>query len=434
MRPTELQIQISRIYFSIAIVIYKTICIIFGSLIVPIILLKRWHAGKENARSFKEKLANISSIKELNQGTNIWFHCASVGELASISTLIENIKRIDKKINIIVSTTTLSSAKILDNNQDILHIFLPFDNPMWINKFLKKVKPDMCLFVESEIWPNWFLALKKYHAPFYLINARMSDRSYQRWQQLNFFAKNILLCPNLILTQSQADKDKFAHIIQQEEKVIYAGNLKYTNMYTKKADNSFNKYNLLLTSSHDGEEIMMIKVLLKLKPLFPKLKLIIMPRHPERMTNIKLQLNQDYSELKINCYSQTNTITTDVNTIDFIDTIGVSKLFFEQSGIAIMGKSFHKKGGQNPIEPVSFGLPTICGQYMSNFQEITHELSQADLIYQTNEHELAQSIQNIIEKDDSFFKQFQEKSINWINEKKSQTLNNYMNIISKGLK
>ena len=179
---------------------YKLITYLFYPF-APIYLYFRKLRKKEDSNRYKEKLSKINASR--SDGFLIWFHVASVGEAMSILPLIENYLE-NKKINkILITSITLSSGKILEKrfnqNTKVIHQFLPLDIPLLVNKFLEHWKPNLSIFIESEIWPNLIIETKKRNIPLLLINARITKKSFHRWRLLKNFSNKIFMLDNFSL-------------------------------------------------------------------------------------------------------------------------------------------------------------------------------------------------------------------------------------------
>ena len=345
----------------------------------PIYLYFRKIKKKEDSISYKEKLSRIETARE--EGFLIWFHVASVGEAMSILPLIESCieeKKIDK---ILLTSITLSSGKILkkrfSQNVKVFHQFLPLDIPVWTNKFLDHWKPNLSIFIDSEIWPNLISQISKKKIPLLLINARITKKSFDRWKLIISFAKKIFEKFDLCIA-SNKESESFLKILGAKNIKNY-GNLKFSKIKTElnnKLDSDFlikieNRKIWCGASTHPTEEILCAKSHLKIKEKYKNILTIIIPRHIDRVKTIYEELSK--LDLKIVVSSNLSQVDTKTDVI-LVDSYGESLKFYNISKYVFLGKSLTtsltKDSGQNPIEPARLGCKIFHGPYVSNFAEI----------------------------------------------------------------
>lgn len=342
-------------------------------LLSPIIFLIRVIKKKEDLSRILEKLSIPS--KNRYKGKLIWFHAASVGELMSIVPLIKSLE-LNKEIKtILITTSTLSSAKIFKklNLKKSIHQFFPIDFLYFNNRFLNYWKPEIAIFIDSEIWPSTFSVIKKKSIKLLLLNARITNKSFNRWNKIRHFAEKIFSKIDIAYPQNNETK-KFLKKLNVN-KLKELGNLKFTEIENKKniqfqkkfKSQIQNKLIFCAASTHPNEEILIAKVHKSLKKRIDNLLTIIIPRHIDRSSSIKkelvkLQLNSIIKSSKEKILDNTD--------IFIVDSYGETKKFFNISDIVFMGGSIVKHGGQNPIEPARFGLNIIHGPNISNFKDI----------------------------------------------------------------
>ena len=338
----------------------------------PIIILIRLLKKKENPKRFKEKLGFFS--KNRSKGKLIWFHGASVGEFQSIVPLLEKLEKSKKISQILITSNTLSSSKIISKIKlkKISHQFFPIDNDLIIKKFIKYWKPSVALFVDSEIWPNTLINLNKEKIPSVLINARITRKSYNRWIKLNNFSKLIFNKFDLCLS---SNKETVSFLKKLGAKNIkYFGNLKYSQSENEKIeiDNQtlkfISKKNVWCASStHNPEEKFIGLVHIKLKKKYKNLLTVIIPRHINRKERIKDQLKN--LGLKVHMHEPKTRIHEDTD-IYLVNSFGKTKSFYSVINNVFLGGSLIKHGGQNPLEAVRYNCNILHGPNVSNFNEI----------------------------------------------------------------
>lgn len=394
---------------------------------LPFILLHftfRVFKKKVDLSRLGEKLG-IAKIKK-PYGELIWLHAASVGETFIALKLMEELSGDGRYF--LLTTCTTTSAEIAANQDlpNMIHQYAPCDFTFCINKFLNHWQPSIGIFIESEIWPNRIhLASKRFKIS--LLNARMSDRSFARWQLCKGLISFCLSKFSLILAQSKEDRLRFEQL--GAKNAIYAGNIKYSitppkvnskNLDTIK-DEICNRSVLLAASTHDGDEEFILNCYEKVKKDNPELLLIIAPRHPirgEQISNLIENKGFVYSRR-----TQKDPITLNTN-VYLADTIGELSLFYSLANVSFIGGSL-KNGGHNMLEASFFKTFIIFGPDMSNFKEIATEYLQnnAAVSFQ-DETEATNIIKSAL--NNSKLIDLQNKAASSILEKKSQILNTYI--------
>jgi len=346
-------------------------------LISPLIILIRLLNQKEDRRRFKEKFS-ITNTKPF-KGKTIWFHAASVGEFMSIISILQYYEKKTSIRTILVTTNTLSSAKIIKNFKftKVIHQFYPIDNYIIVKKFLDHWKPNIAIFLESEIWPKMFYELDKKNIPLILLNARLTKKSFNRWMILRKFAKKIFSLIKKTYPQNQQTEYFLKRLGVNKIKQI--GNLKYIKNKNEIKDTSnkqilknLAKYKIwVAASTHSGEELLAAKAHILLKKKQRNLITIIIPRHINKINKIVNKLRD--LKLRVTTYSskQINFENTDIY---IVDAFGLSKNFYEISPTVFLGKSILHKGGQNPLEASRFNCNILHGPNVDNFQDIYKHL------------------------------------------------------------
>ena len=353
---------------------------------IPLIFIFRLIKKKETIISFKEKIGFFSEEKKV--GKIIWFHGASVGEIQSIIPLVEKYNK-SKKINqILITSNTLSSLKVLNTIKlkKVVHQFFPIDNDIIVKKFLNHWKPSIAFFIDSEIWPNMLSNLKSNNIPSILLNARITKKSFKRWINLRHFSKSIFSNFDLCLS---SNKESIGYLKKLGAKNIkYFGNLKYAQSendkikISKKLIKFFsNKTTWCASSTHETEEKFAGLVHLKLKKKYKNLLTIIIPRHVERAEEIKDQLLK--LNLKVYLHESQEKIQGDID-IYLVNTFGKTKSFYSIIRNVFLGGSLIKHGGQNPLEAVRYNCRIIYGPNVWNFTEIYKFLDKQNISKKIN--------------------------------------------------
>jgi len=343
----------------------------------PIIIFYRILKNKEDKFRVKEKFCFFS--KKRGVGKLVWFHGSSVGEIISVIPIIMKYDN-DKSINkILVTSSTLSSANILNKIKfkKTIHQFYPVDHFFFSKKFLDYWRPNISIFLESEIWPSMFKSIKKRNIPLILLNARITDKTFGRWSKLGNFSKSIFNLIDVAYPQNNETKFFLQELNVKNIKII--GNLKYidsgdteTNKIDKKLFLQFKKYKTFIAAStHDTEEIFAAKTHILLKKKNKNVITIIIPRHINRVHEIIEELKK----LKLNIITRSSR-NKKLDNIDIfiVDTFGESKKFYKIATSVFLGGSIINRGGQNPLEPARFGTKILHGPDVGNFKEVYHYL------------------------------------------------------------
>ena len=372
--------------------------LIFSPIIIIIRLIKR----KEHLTRFVEKFTFFS--KKRRPGNLIWFHGASVGELMSVIPLIEKLEKDNNIKQILVTTSTLSSAKIFTKLKFVktIHQFFPIDNNYMSKRFLNYWKPNLAIFIDSEIWPNILTNLKKKSIPHILLNARITKKSFKRWKSLGTFSKNLFTA--FTYTYPQNDETQKYLKYFQVRKIKKIGNLKFSegaydsnkniNSNLKKFLND--KIYWCASSTHEGEELVAAKTYIILKKKTKNLILIVIPRNIQRVSEIMTMFSD--LGLKAHLHSLNKKIPKNTN-IYIVDTYGETKAFFKVCKIVFLGKSLTSNGGQNPLEPARYNCSIIHGPNVSNFHEIYNQLRINKIAFKVNnQNELIKKVNELLKK------------------------------------
>ena len=340
-------------------------------IISPLIILFRVIKGKEDIKRVGEKFCIYSQKKNKK---NIWIHAASVGELMSVVQVIKKLEKNKKIKNILLSTSTTSSAKIFKKLRlkKTSHVYFPLDNNYIVKKFIRYWQPELAIFIDSEIWPNMFGNLKSNNIPIIVMNARITERSFNRWKIFSKFANQVFENISLALPQN-LETLRYLKLLKVKN-IRVAGNLKYYGQksnYDKKTKllkNKFKDFKLwCAASTHSNEEVLIGKLHKKLKRSEKKLITIIIPRHINRTNEIINTLNN----LDLNCVTHSSNQKLRKNTdIYLVDSYGESSKFYSLTNVCFVGGSIIKHGGQNPLEPARLGNYIINGPNVKNFKEI----------------------------------------------------------------
>lgn len=357
-------------------------------LLTPLLVLLlgiRYLKGKESPKRIWERFGRTS--EERPKGSLIWIHAASVGESLSTLPLIEALLKKNHNLHIMVTTNTLTSAALMAKRlpERAFHQFFPLDQIFFIRRFLKRWQPQGVLWLESELWPGFLSELRAQNIPCVLVNARLSNRSFQKWQRFSGVIRFLLGQFSLCLAQSVDMAFRLRKLGARA--VRMPGNLKFSSPPLPVNPNDLAHLKTMISdrpiwcaaSTHPGEEILLADVHKQLKLFFPSLLTIIVPRHPERGGSIENVLKTH----GLNCIRRQDRKRIVLNTEVYIaDTIGELGLFYRLCPVVFMGGTLVASGGHNPIEPALLGCALLWGPFMQNFQEISNKFLSQKAAYQ----------------------------------------------------
>ncbi len=346
--------------------------------LAPVLLSRRLKRGKEHPERVVERRGEATLPRP--EGSLVWVHGASVGELLAVLPLIRQLRAQD--LNVLVTSGTVTSANVAEERlpAGVIHQFIPLDAPRFVYQFLDHWRPSLGLFVESDLWPNLILTSSKGRIPLVLLNGRMSEQSFKGWRSVGKTAAALLGKFDLCLTQSALDGDRFQQLGART--VHVTGNLKLdvpappaddVKLQALKAAIG-NRPVIAAASTHPGEEALIIDAHRRLRHRFPGLLTIIVPRHPERGRGIL-----DFAvSAQMRAMLRSHDVLPDARTDIYIaDTMGELGLIYRLAPIVYMGGSLVEHGGQNPIEAVKLGAAVVHGPHVWNFTEIYAALDAA---------------------------------------------------------
>ncbi len=345
---------------------------------VPLLISTRLRRGKEAADRVAERRGETDLPRP--RGPLVWIHGASVGEMLAIVPLVEQIHA--RGLNVLVTSGTVTSARLAEYRlpPGTIHQFVPFDAPRFVTRFLDYWRPNLALFAESDLWPNLIAASSARNIPLILVNGRVSERSFLRWQRMPGTIKALLSHFDLCLAQSLADAERYS--LLGAPRIATTGNLKLDVPAPPADPNALamlenvvaGRPMIAAASTHPGEEKVIIDAHRRLRQSFPGLLTVIAPRHPERGPGIAEIAY--VAGLHSASRSQAE-LPAEHTDIYVADTIGELGLFYRLAPIVFMGGSLVRHGGQNPIEAAKLGSAIVHGPHVWNFAEIYGELDRA---------------------------------------------------------
>ncbi len=385
---------------------YKTITFLLYPLFYALLII-RLILGKENARSFKEKRGSFQ--KKRPDKKLAWFHAASVGESLSLLYLLDTLAGKHADWQFMITTGTISSGGILEeklkNKDQIFHQYLPFDHPIWVNRFFDYWKPDLSIVSESDFWPNFMTESKNRDIPLVLVNGRMSPKSFNNWSKIKKTARALFSKFDLTIVQTEQDEVFFNQL--GAKNIVKTGNLKYSNppLGVNREDLDILSKKLkdrklwFFSQSHESEEEIAINAHKSLSKDYKNLTTIIALRHPNRKDEVKKILGA--SGLSHEFRSDVHNDVNPKVDIYIVDTFGELGIFYSLCEITCIGGSFKPLGCHNPIEPAQLNCAILFGPHIFNFSETCSDLiNKIAAIQVKNEDGLIEKLDYLLQNED----------------------------------
>ncbi len=332
----------------------------------------------------------------------VWIHACSMGEVSSVSALIHRLLEKNKVVHLTVVTRTgfAHASRLFGDNISIS--WLPWDLPFLMARFIKHLSPSMLLLNETEFWPGMLKACKKQGIPIVGINTRISDRSFPKYYKTRKLWARWLSVVSLFLAQSDIDAERLEAMGVDKQNIKTVGNLKFAvsppdvdaAQVRQMIDPTAKRPILIIASTHEDEEAQVLSLLPVWKQQQPNLLTLIVPRHPERFTDVAKLLSEQ--GLSYTRYAQERTGQEDVV---LIDAMGILTSLYTIADVVFIGGSLVDIGGHNPLEAAVCGRGVLSGKHVQNFKTIYQDMQQhgAAIIVQNNK-ELAQAISRLLEK------------------------------------
>jgi 3-deoxy-D-manno-octulosonic-acid transferase len=380
--------------------IYNIVFLLGFALSAPFYFLKMRRRGNWR-EGFGQRFANFDSKfkQAITNRDTIWLHAVSVGEVNICTQLIRALEPRVPKLKIIVSTTTSTGMAELKSKlpAHITKIYYPLDRRKYVRRALRLINPQAVVLIEAEIWPNFLWRCRDLGIPVFLVNARLSERSFRGYKRYGMLFRSVFHSFAGVGCQNDSDAKRLADIGCRPERIHVVGNLKFDaatlpegklNVPAMLAQIGVTMDSPIIVagSTHDGEEKILGEVFVRLREKIPDLFLIVVPRHFERGREAARDLEE--SGLKVIYRSAlTASVQYTRNEVDvlLVNTTGELRYFYEVATVVFVGKSLTAEGGQNPIEPGAMAKPIVFGSNMQNFQAITCMLLDRDGAWQVRD-------------------------------------------------
>jgi len=326
----------------------------------PAGLRKRW---------FSERAGNIRSVPG-GDGRVVWIHAVSVGEVLAALPLIRGLKESGCR-RIVVSTVTDTGQQIARDRApggvDI--VYLPFDLPCFLRRAIERISPALFITMETEIWPNLFVTMRKAGVPVFIFNGRISDRSFPRYRKIRFFLERLFSTVEAAGVQTGQDAERMVRMGMSPGRVHVTGNFKFDIQGTVRAPawtERLRGMTIVAGSTHEGEEELVLECYLRLRERYGPLNLVLAPRHPQRFDRAGRLLEEKGTD-----FIRRSSLSGDTEELEgrviLMDVLGELAGLYSVADVCIIGGSFVPVGGHNLFEAAYWSRPIVCGPYMNNF-------------------------------------------------------------------
>ena len=351
-------------------------------LVTPLLVLRLLARGVRSRPYHRRWLERFGIFDTPGITGSLWVHAVSVGEVNAAEPLIKALRRDYPNAPLVITTVTPTGTARVHQlfGDSVFHVYLPYDLPFSVNRFLKRIRPRLALIVETEIWPNLYFACRRRGIPLMIVNARLSERSMRGYKPLRSLARSALRCVQLIAAQSRTDAARYRLLGADPEQVLVTGNMKFDMPIPQDAVAAGAAMRehwgprrpvWMAASTHEGEELAVLEAHLKVLKRFPDALLVLAPRHPERF---RLVENAVRSLGFTVATRSVDGVPLPVHQVCVIDAMGQLMPFFAATDVAFVGGSLVPIGGHNVLEPAALSVPVLVGPYTFNFEEITDSL------------------------------------------------------------
>jgi 3-deoxy-D-manno-octulosonic-acid transferase len=310
---------------------------------------------------------------------SIWVHAVSVGEVNAAEPLIKALREAYVNAPLVVTTVTPTGSERVRQlfGDSVYHVYLPYDLPFAVSRFMQRVRPRLAIIVETEIWPNLYFACKKRGIPLMIVNARLSERSLRGYRPLQGLVRSALGCVRQIAAQSRTDAARYRLLGVEPARIVVSGNLKFDMPVPYAAVQAGEELRRkwghlrpvwIAGSTHEGEELPVLEAHLQVLKRLPDALLLIAPRHPERFRLVESSVRSLGFSMATRSADR---VPSAAHQVFVIDAMGELMQFYAAADLAFVGGSLVPIGGHNVLEPAALSRPVLVGPHTFNFEEIT---------------------------------------------------------------
>lgn len=376
-------------------------------LLTPLLMVRLWLKGFR-LRGYRQRLGERLGHWPAMPEQMLWIHSVSVGETIAARPLVESWIKHHPDIPILITTMTPTGSETVraQFGDSVHHAYLPWDLPHVQKRLLQKLKPRALVIMETELWPNLIAACRQQQVPVLLANARLSQRSAEGYRKLRWLIEPMLLSLSGVAAQHLPDAERFRSLGIDDSRLEVTGSIKFDLKLTPELHTQIEQYRRQLharpvwvaASTHQGEEESLLAAHRELRKTLPEALLILVPRHPDRFNSVAELLDREHWRYSRRSRSQRPRKT---DAVFLGDTLGELMLFYGVAHAAVIGNSFNKGGGHNPIEPAALAKPVLTGPSFFNFQSIFDAMlgEQAAVVVDTNT-ELVKRLNGLLKSQD----------------------------------
>ena len=350
--------------------------------LLPWIGLRLFWKGRRDRRYWYHIPERLGFYGTDASTVSLWVHAASVGEVQAASTIIDRYLALDPEATCFITTMTPTGrqqiAQRYGNHPQVQYGYVPYDMRSAVRRLLHVIKPSICVIMETELWPVLITETARQRVPLLLANARLSRRSCRKYAYVRAFAGSILQAFSVIAAQYSADARRFRFLLGADHSTVHVmGSVKYDLSCSIATQVQSQPRIWLAVSTHPGEETLVLLAFATIRARYPDSLLLLAPRHVERVPALISQCKEAVGEA-VYTYSEQPDWQT-VRGVVLIDQLGILSSCYAIASVALVGGSLVERGGQNPIEPASYGLPVLMGPSRYNFHTITRAMRQAGI-------------------------------------------------------
>lgn len=379
-------------------------------IIQPLIWLRLLLRSLKAPNYRKRWLERYGFCKNKVSPNGILIHSVSVGETIAAIPLIKELQQRYPDLPITVTTMTPTGSErvttLLGNS--VSHVYLPYDLPGAIQRFLRTLNPKLAIIMETELWPNFITCLHKNNIPLIIANARLSERSAKGYAKFGKFTQSIMEKITLIAAQNQQDGHRFIQLGLPESHLVITGSIKFDISLTEsqiayiehlKHEWQLTRPVWIAASTHNGEDEIILHAYQRILMTHPDLLLILVPRHPERFNKVEKLVSSMGLRYQLRSQNQIPSLQTQVI---IGDTMGELLQLYALANIAFVGGSLIEHGGHNPLEPALHQIPILVGRHTFNFRAISQQLADAGglCIISDQPKELAEQVISLLNNPD----------------------------------
>lgn len=355
---------------------YRLIYTLLLLLLIPLIVLRLVWRSRNQPAYRQRLLERFAWIQSPQAPVRVWLHAVSVGETMAARPLIEALLAEYGERTVFVTSTTLTGSDLVQQlfTDRVQHAYFPYDLPGIVSRYLEHLRPGVFVSMETEIWPNLWHACSRRQIPVILANARLSSRSVRRYQKVQGFISGVLNEATLIACRHSQDARHFRALGAAVNRVRVIGDIKADIQPREEEVRQGQVFRqqwgserqvLVAASTHETEEATLLDIFRQLQTVVPDILLVMVPRHPERFAEVaNLIERQGFFCQKRSAGSH---FTPEVEVI-LGDSMGEMMSWYASADVVFIGGSLIPRGGHNPLEPLSFGVPVVSGSQVFNFQ------------------------------------------------------------------